>query len=724
MRVPEAIIDSIEAMYLPSMPQVLLRFLQLSSDDRTSLAELATLVGQDPALSARILAVANSSALRRGKETRNLLQCLVNLGTRLARSLAACLVVQKVFSPTVENMQYDLTGFWGHSLRVAEVARAIAVEMEYHDLEEAYLSGLLHDIGQLLLLGGVGEQYGSILVLSSDEAELQVIEEQRLGTNHAAVGAWLLDQWDLSSFLADSILFHHMTADEIAAADVLSQIVWSAHMICYNHKQLEQNQEELTPDLVAVRLMTEISFSKMLSIYRQCSERVVSIAAALGITENADAKTLPHTSTTPIASLSPRHDDYYTANTQMEEAVRDMAIMQPLQQDLASLESEAEILLAVRESAKILFGLGQFAFLLVHPDKRVLNGAKIDCQSELLQKISIPLDSKHSLAATAIFENRPLSTFEQAKPVPVALADIQISRVLGSEGLLYVPMNSRNRNLGVMVCGMSAGQSVRLQKRLGWIARFADMAATSIESWRDMRNREVCHEATLARQFEHHSRKVIHETGNPLSIIKNYLAIVSQKLPGDDTILQELEILGEEIDRVTQIISRMGNIAEALPEAGTLDINSVIENMLALYGEPLFSSKGIAIEKKLDSGVAPIKLDRDCFKQILLNIWNNAAEAMSTGGTLAVSTHADVNQNGKAYIELRIGDTGPGLPPDVLNRLFLPLDPKRRPGHSGVGLSIVAGLVERLGGRITCQTKAGLGTNYSIILPKFRKDES
>lgn len=724
LRVPEAILDSIEAMYLPSMPQVLLRFLHLSSDDSTSMTELATLVGQDPALSARILTVANSPALRRGKETKNLLQCLVNLGTRLARTIAACLVVQKVFSPSVENQHYDLTGFWGHSLRVAEVARAIAAEVKYPDLEEAYLSGLLHDIGQLLLLGGVGERYGSLLVLSRDEADLREIEEQRLGTDHAAVGAWLLDQWNLSSFMADSILFHHTPAEEIAAADALSRIVWSAHMICYHHKQLGLAQDERAADLNAAHLMTGIDASRVHAIYRQCSERVVSVAAALGITETADAKTLPHTSTIPLANLSPKLDSNDIANTQMEEVVRDMAIMQPLQQDLASLDSEAEILLAVRESARILFGLGQLAFLLVHPDKPILSGANINCQSELLQRLEIPLDSKHSLAVSAALENRPHSTFEQEDPVHLSLVDMQISRILGSEGLLYVPLHSRKRNIGVMVCGVTAAQSDRFRQRIRWVAGFASMAANSIEAWRDMRDRENNLEATLTRQFEQHARKVIHETGNPLSIIKNYLAIINQKLPDDNVMLQELEVLREEIDRVTQIISRMNNLAEALPEAGTLDINNLIENMLVLYGEPLFSSKGIAIEKNLDSGLAAVKLDRDSIKQILLNIWNNAAEAMSSGGIMAISTHADVNQDGRAYIEVRVSDTGPGLPPDVMNHLFQPLDPNRRPGHSGVGLSIVAGLVERLDGRITCQTKAGLGTSYSIILPKFRKDES
>ncbi len=723
LRVPEAILDSIEGMYLPSMPQVLLRFLQLSSDDNTSMEELAIIVGQDPALSARVLTVANSPALLRGSETKNLLQCLVNLGTRLARTLAACLVLQKAFSPIEDNQNYDLTGFWGHSLRVAEVARAIATEVDYPDQEEAYLSGLLHDIGQLLLLGGVGERYGSMLVLSRDESDLREIEEQRLGTDHATVGAWMVDQWKLSSFMSDSILFHHVSAEEIAAADALSRIVWAAHVICYRHKQLDLAHDESLPDLAAINTMTGIELSRILQIYSQCSDRVVSVASALGITETADAKTLPYTATTPLVNLSPKHSHNDIANTLIEEAVRDMAIMQPLQQGLTSLDSEGEILLAVRESARILFGVGPVAFLLIHPEKSILYAANVACQSELLQRIEIPLDSKYSLAAGVVRENRSFSTFEQGQSDTVFLIDVQISRLLGSDGLLYVPLRARKRCIGVMVYGVNAVQSDRLQLCLRWINSFANMAAISVEGWRDMRDRELNLEAALTRQFEHHTRKVIHEAGNPLGIIKNYLAIVNQKLPDDNIMLPELEILREEIDRVTQLIQRMGDLTETMPEAGTLNINNVIENMLLLYGESLFSSRGIAIEMNLDPRLSTVKFERDSFKQILLNLWNNASEAMSNGGSIVISTHGDVNQNGRAYIEVRFIDTGPGLPADVMSSLFEPLDSNRRPGHSGVGLSIVAGLVERLDGRITCQSKAGLGTSYSILLPQTRKNK-
>jgi len=720
LKVPQDIRDSLESMHLPSIPQILLRFLHLAEDDSTSMAELAELVGQDPSLSARVLTVANSVALRRLKPAKTLVQCMVTLGTRLARTLAACLVVQKFFSPATDARQYDFGGFWNHSLRVAEMSRGLALEIGYPDAEEAYLTGLLHDVGQLLLLGAVGDRYGNLLASSWDEYALRSLEEQQLGTDHGAIGAWMVDQWELpSSFMADAILFHHTSPEEIVTADTLSQIIWSAHLCCLHHHSLTTNPSLLPPDFTVVQALFGIDAARAAVLYEQGSQRVKLVAEALGVSGSDEEKTIP-VSVVPVSPVVP-----CTAEgdlSPLEEKVRDMALMEPLLKDLGSVTSEAELLFAVRESARILFGLRQMEYLLVQPDAAVLTGASYDLQPSLLQRFDIPLDSRHSLAALATLEKRPCCTnFDEERPTLVSLVDIQIARAMGTEGVLYVPLSGRTRTIGVLVCGVHAAQCKHLQKRLKWMANFAHAAAVSIESWRGMQEQANRREADLTRHFEQHARKIVHEAGNPLGIIKNYLSIMSKKLPGDTKVLHELDIVKEEIERVTQILRRMGSLTEAAPADGTLNLNMVIESMLVLYGESLFSSRGITVKQELDLDLPPIICDRDRLKQILFNLLNNASDALQQGETVSISTHDGVNQNGRSYVEIKLRDTGPGLPPDVMNRLFTPLEPNRRPDHSGVGLSIVSGLVESLDGRITCMSKAGQGTTFSILLPKSRQ---
>lgn len=717
-QIPGAVLDAIESIQLPSMPQVLLRFLSATNDDQISIAELAKVVEQDPALSARILTVANSPALRRGEEIKSLDQGLVMLGTRLMRTLGACLAIQSVFARTSGDFRYDLTGFWGHTLRVAELAYAIASHVGYPDAGEAYLAGLMHDIGQLLLLGGMGNTYGVLLDRSADEIELQGNEDSLLGTDHAAVGAWLIDQWHLSSFMADAVLFHHKPADEIVTADLLSQIVWSAHIIdSSNHSGPSQNGS--TVSIAAIKSMLGIESSDAETIQQVCSERIAMLAAALDIEGKGPTKTLPFFAT-PFEHFRPKLNDNDVTFSRIEAVVRDMATMNSLQQNFTGLCSETEIAMAVRESARILFGLGRIAFLFLRQGKQSLSGADIAGQPALFQRLEIRLDSEHSLAAAAVLNRQPFSTFDEERSVAVSLVDVQIARALGCEGVLYAPMCVRGNHIGAMVYGVNATQYARIRPRLGLVANFANLAAESIENWRELRHREQELAANTADQFEQHARKVVHEAGNPLAIIKNYLKIVSRKLPDDLDVHQELGILGEEIDRVTQIVRSLVELVEIPPATDTFDVNAVIDEMLALYGETFFASIGIALIKSLEPELSPITGDRNNFKQILFNLWKNASEAMPEGGRFTISTRGNIIHDDQPSVEILLNDSGPGLPQDVLQGLFKPLAPDRRPGHSGIGLSIVASMVERLGGRISCQSQAGQGTSFIILLPQSK----
>ena len=717
-KIPGDVLDAIESIQLPSFPQVLLQFLSAVNKDQVTMAELATMAGQDPALSARILTVANSPALRPAAEVRSLEKGLVVLGTRLMRTLAACLAIQSVFARTSGDPRYNLTGFWFHSLRTAELAYSLASHVDYPDVEEAYLAGLIHDIGQLLLLGGMNDRYGILLDKSADEVVLLNNEDVLLGTDHAAVGAWLVDQWQFSSFLADAVLFHHKPAGEIVHADFLSQIVWSADIIGAN-PTTDLLQNESNVNIAAIKSILGIKLSDVVAIQRVCFERVDTLAAALDIQDPSQAKTIPYVAT-PFEYFRPKLNESDVAYSRMEALVRDMATTHSLQLSLSELCRENEIVTAVRESARILFGLGRIAFLFVQNDKKTLSGANICGQSDLLQHIEIGLDNEQSLAAAVVQAKLPSSTFDDECLATVSLMDIRIARALKSDGVLYIPMSVRGHVIGIMAYGMSAAQYARVHPRLVWMTSFANLAADSVETWRELRRRDQEIETTLASRFEQQARKVVHETGNPLGIIKNYLKIVSRKLPVELDVQQELNILGEEIDRVTQIVQSLGKIVETPPATGAFDVNAVIGEMLALYGESLFSSCGITLIKSLETDLPSVSGDRDSFKQILFNLWKNGSEAMPDGGHFIISTRGNIQHGEQQHIEINLSDSGPGMPQEVLERLFQPLPTNRRPGHSGVGLSIVASLVERLGGHIHCQTEAGKGTSFIILLPQSK----
>lgn len=702
------------------MPQVLVRVLDLVADDRAPLGEVARLVGRDPGLAARFLTVANSAALRRERPVTSLDDCMAVLGIRLVRTIAECLAVESGFARAAGEAALDVGNLWRHSLRVAEMARALAVRTGYGNGDEAYLAGLLHDVGQLLLLGGVGERYAGWLQSINDEAKLRDVEELLFSVDHAAVGAWLADQWQLSSFLSDAILFHHKGHDEIADADPLSRIVWACHVIDSPGGEAGALGSEGRPELAAVGSMFGLDAAGMLAMRKKSSDEVAAVAAALGIADGSAAE--PPASPAVAAENRRSRPQEPGAEDEVAARVREMAVGQLLQRNLPSLRGEEELLLAVHETARILFGVGRTAFLLTTADGAALAAAPFGGQPEVLQRLAIRFDGGRSLAAATLLDGEPRCTLERDGAAPVSLVDLQVARALGSEGVLYLPMCTGERGTGVMACAVTPPAQLRLGKILPRLTRFARQAAAAIEAWRALRDNEERIAAEVTGRYRQHARRIVHEAGNPLGIIKNYLAIVSQKLPAAG---QELDIVREEVDRVTLIVQRLTDpaAAPAMAAAGTapatdaVDINGMIEGMLALYGDTLFSSQGIIVEKELAPSLLPVAGNRDSIKQILFNLWSNAADALESGDRLAISTADNVVVNGRFYVEIALRDSGPGLPPEVMQRLFQPKE-ESRPGHAGIGLSIVWSLVEELDGVIKCRSNAGMGTSFYILLPR------
>ena len=422
----------------------------------------------------------------------------------------------------------------------------------------------------------------------------------------------------------------------------------------------------------------------------------------------------------PYVSL-PKREAKDVAQTNLEALVRNLAVMQPLQESLLSLASETDLYAALRETARLLFGLNRPVFLVPHSDRAVLAAADSAGQLPLLTRLEFALNFGQSLVVAAFQTKRPCSSFAE-NGEPAALIDIQLARLLGSQGLLCIPMSNGAQQEGVMVFGLSGEQYTGKRTLVEWMTGFAQLAARSLGMFRALRDRDERITADLTRQFEQKTRKVIHEAANPLLIINNYLEIFAEKLGDTPEVQQELTILKDEISRVERIVRGLNDLPEQSLPVETVNVNNLIEGMLALYGESLFESRGIEIYKQLDTEFPSVKADRDSLKQILFNLWKNSAEAMPAGGSFRVSTCGTGQDNACCSVEIRLSDTGPGIPPDVKARLFQPLAPDRRPDNSGVGLSIVASLVERLGGKITCDSSPEQGTTFTIRLAQAQKE--
>lgn len=224
--IPEYIYESVRS--LPPLPAVVDRLLALSRTPEVDFDKMAQVIESDPALTARILRAANSAFYGVSRRVQSIQQAIVLLGHEAVINLALGVSVLNLKRNLLKQWPGDPTAFWRHSLSVALMARTIARQLNRSDSEEAFVAGLLHDIGKLVLLSHHGVVYAqTILAARQSSAPLYLLERELFDVDHAAAGYALCQHWNLPETLAQAIAEHH--AEEPPASSTISELVYDAN---------------------------------------------------------------------------------------------------------------------------------------------------------------------------------------------------------------------------------------------------------------------------------------------------------------------------------------------------------------------------------------------------------------------------------------------------------------------------------------------------------------
>jgi PAS domain S-box-containing protein len=208
---------------------------------------------------------------------------------------------------------------------------------------------------------------------------------------------------------------------------------------------------------------------------------------------------------------------------------------------------------------------------------------------------------------------------------------------------------------------------------------------------------------------------VAHQLNNPLGGITLFTKIILEEHSLDDTLKEDLHRILRDAQRCRDIVKELLEFARQTRHfIKPLDMNEAIERTLFLLeNQTLFHN--IQIEKQLAAPLPLVPADIQQINHILMNIILNAAQAMEGNGRLHISTA--LNTNGD-HIQIEIADSGPGIPEAIQARIFEPFFTTKEEGQgTGLGLSLVYGMVENHGGHINVQSKPGKGTTFLIDLP-------
>jgi nitrogen-specific signal transduction histidine kinase len=228
------------------------------------------------------------------------------------------------------------------------------------------------------------------------------------------------------------------------------------------------------------------------------------------------------------------------------------------------------------------------------------------------------------------------------------------------------------------------------------------------------------------------SAGMAHEIKNPLVSIKTFAQLLPERYQDSDFRETFSNLIGHEIDRIDSLVNQLLRFARpAKPHLKPMHVHEVLEKSLLLIGHRLYQ-KDIKLTRSWEADVDTIRADADQLEQVFLNFFINAMDAMKRGGELGVSTQIGTNEewmaaiahgNGESQEVLRITirDTGEGIHGDDIPHVFDPFFSTKDYG-TGLGLSVVHGIIQEHGGQIEVESELRKGTAFHILLPLVRFD--
>jgi len=195
---------------LPSFPAVYLEIMQEIESPASSIQRIAQIISRDPAITAKVLQVANSAAFGMPERIHDTSEAVQQLGLTTVRSLALSAQIYGSFAPG-RLKTFSAEALWSHLMKCGELARRI-LRREHADLaetEDAFTAGMLHDIGKLMLADSLPAEFAEALKLAATEQiPLSTAELEVFGATHAGLAAYLLGLWGLPAGVVEAVAFH------------------------------------------------------------------------------------------------------------------------------------------------------------------------------------------------------------------------------------------------------------------------------------------------------------------------------------------------------------------------------------------------------------------------------------------------------------------------------------------------------------------------------------
>jgi two-component system, NtrC family, sensor kinase len=301
---------------------------------------------------------------------------------------------------------------------------------------------------------------------------------------------------------------------------------------------------------------------------------------------------------------------------------------------------------------------------------------------------------------------------------------LQAAKKMGDlEAEISVPIISKGKLIGILNLGHKEGKEIYSSEDLELLSTLANQAAIAIENARLYENLKQSQD-TLRRADRLSSLGLLtaglaHEIRNPLVAIRTFTQLLPERYNDADFREGFQGLALKEVDRICGLINDLLSFARpSRPNVAEESMNEVVDGIARIL-ETEAKEKSVEITRDFGLNLPKVWIDREQMKQVFMNLILNAIQAMREGGSIFISTRLvsrDEAGHSGQFVQVEVRDTGIGIPPENLDRIFDPFFTNKDEG-SGLGLSISHQIVQEHGGYVTVESKLGVGTTFFINLP-------
>jgi len=272
---------------LPPLPLVVQKLLKVMEDDNSSADDISHVLNSDQGMTSRVLKLVNSSFYGLSGKVNTVPRAIVILGVAAIRNLALGLGVTKILAKSSSGELQEK--FWDHSITTAAACEVLARHTKTAEPEEAFVAGLLHDIGHHVLLVAVPDEYAQVMA----EGPMNTIENERriIGMAHTRAGQKLLKQWKLPANLCDAVRFHHTPEvimgkdDPLISLVALGDLFAGVHGTVYERSINDANFQKLFK-------ATGLEPSEVSDIMKEIDQRIIETKLFLKVADENNTGTI------------------------------------------------------------------------------------------------------------------------------------------------------------------------------------------------------------------------------------------------------------------------------------------------------------------------------------------------------------------------------------------------------------------------------------------------